>query len=209
MTQPVRVFHVIDSVAVVVEIVDIRNSVVVVVLINCNLGLTIEQRDVRVVSIQWNRFTWQLDKTRKITLDAEWLKDSQDLDLQSHPRSNLALTWRAVFWEVRWAELVCISRFTDTQNVMSTFDLSKSKQNWLKKTNRHPEFHRHQNLVPDEKVNGIFWICTLLFLAILIFFDFVDKLIWSFEFVRWENILFDALVWYKFSFLPLHLGKNH
>ena len=36
MAQPVRVLHIVDSIAIVVEIVDVRDPVVVVVHVNCN-----------------------------------------------------------------------------------------------------------------------------------------------------------------------------
>ena len=60
----------------------------------------------------------------------------------------------------------------------SWIHFGKCKVNRFKKTNRHLEFHQHQNLAPDEKDNLIFWSCILgkyFFLAILIFFDIDEK----------------------------------
>ena len=56
MAQPVRVLHIVDSIAIVVEIVDVRDPVVVVVHVNCNLGFTIEA-SVSVVSIKTSQMT--------------------------------------------------------------------------------------------------------------------------------------------------------
>ena len=94
----------------------------------CQLQLRVHNRraSVSVVSI----------KTSQMTSDAIWFTDSQEIGstnvcLQS---SNF-LTWCAVFWEVRWAELVCISRCTDTK-----CNFNKYKQSWLKKCNVNISF---------------------------------------------------------------------
>ena len=202
MAQPVRVLHIVDSIAIVVEIVDVRDPVVVVVHVNCNWGFAIEERVwCRSKPVKWHRtqFDWQILKRLDLQMCAckvpiFWL------GVQSFERfCELNLF---VFLDVLIQNVILINvSKADWRNVMSTFHLSKCKQNGLKKTNRHLGFHLHQNLGPNEK-----WLknyCNKMFflMFILKFFDSDEKFTWWSCCVLQQNILSRAQDLYGYSLI--------
>ena len=166
----------------------------------CQLQLRVHNRRASVVSI----------KTSQMTSDAIWLTDSQEIG-----STNVCLQSSNFFTFERFGELnlfvfldvliqnvilINVSK-ADWRNVMSTFHLSKCKQNGLKKTNRHLGFHLHQNLGPNEK-----WLknyCNKMFflMFILKFFDSDEKFTWWSCCVLQQNILSRAQDLYGYSLI--------
>ena len=176
----------------------------------CQLQLRVHNRRASVVSI----------KTSQMTSDAIWLTDSQEIG-----STNVCLQSSNFFTFERFGELnlfvfldvliqnvilINVSK-ADWRNVMSTFHLSKCKQNGLKKTNRHLGFHLHQNLGPNEKNENSLIVMKSLLDDLAVYFNkifflvlrtYMDILWWQVNlmfFMQFKKIFFLMLLALIFS----------